>query len=80
MPSSKAKSYAAQTATSALAPFEIARREPGPRDVEIEVLFCGVVLRIPAGLDPAAAAPLLCAGITTYSPLQPMASLESAAA
>jgi uncharacterized zinc-type alcohol dehydrogenase-like protein len=27
------------------------------------------VLRIPAGLDPAAAAPLLCAGITTYSPL-----------
>src|SRR6185295_20055519 len=29
----------------------------------------GFVLRIPAGLDPAAAAPLLCAGITTYSPL-----------
>ena len=28
------------------------------------------VLRIPAGLDPAAAAPLLCAGITTYSPLR----------
>jgi uncharacterized zinc-type alcohol dehydrogenase-like protein len=27
-------------------------------------------LRIPAGLDPAAAAPLLCAGITTYSPLR----------
>jgi len=27
------------------------------------------VLRIPEGLDPAAAAPLLCAGITTYSPL-----------
>ncbi|WP_035612236.1 NAD(P)-dependent alcohol dehydrogenase [Haloferula sp. BvORR071] len=26
-------------------------------------------LKIPAGLDPAAAAPLLCAGITTYSPL-----------
>jgi uncharacterized zinc-type alcohol dehydrogenase-like protein len=26
--------------------------------------------RIPAGLDPAAAAPLLCAGITTYSPLR----------
>jgi uncharacterized zinc-type alcohol dehydrogenase-like protein len=170
MPNSKAKSYAAQTATSALAPFEIARREPGPRDVEMDVLFCGVchsdlhqardewhnttypcvpgheivgrvtrvggsvtkfkvgditgvgcmvdscgacpnckagneqyclsfpvftyngtdkvlggptfggystsivvdeafVLRIPAGLDPASAAPLLCAGITTYSPL-----------
>ena len=27
------------------------------------------VLRVPNGLDPAAAAPLLCAGITTYSPL-----------
>lgn len=27
------------------------------------------VLRIPESLDPAAAAPLLCAGITTYSPL-----------
>lgn len=27
------------------------------------------VLRVPEGLDPAAAAPLLCAGITTYSPL-----------
>jgi alcohol dehydrogenase (NADP+) len=170
MPTSKAKSYAAQTAASPLAPFEITRREPGPSDVEIKILFCGVchsdlhqvrnewhntvypcvpgheivgqvmrvggrvtkfkagdvagvgcmvdscrtcvnckagneqyclaypvltyngtdkvlggmtfggysssivvdeafVLRIPAGLDPAAAAPLLCAGITTYSPL-----------
>ena len=28
------------------------------------------VLKIPAGLDPAGAAPLLCAGITTYSPLK----------
>ncbi|MCB5281777.1 MULTISPECIES: NAD(P)-dependent alcohol dehydrogenase [unclassified Arthrobacter] len=28
------------------------------------------VLHIPDGLDPAAAAPLLCAGITTYSPLR----------
>jgi len=28
------------------------------------------VLRIPTGLDPAAAAPLLCAGITTWSPLR----------
>jgi uncharacterized zinc-type alcohol dehydrogenase-like protein len=28
------------------------------------------VLTVPAGLDPAAAAPLLCAGITTYSPLR----------
>ncbi|WP_312936278.1 NAD(P)-dependent alcohol dehydrogenase [Pseudomonas sp.] len=28
------------------------------------------VVRIPEGLDPAAAAPILCAGITTYSPLK----------
>jgi uncharacterized zinc-type alcohol dehydrogenase-like protein len=28
------------------------------------------VLRVPAGMDPAAAAPLLCAGITTWSPLR----------
>jgi uncharacterized zinc-type alcohol dehydrogenase-like protein len=28
------------------------------------------VLRVPANLDPAATAPLLCAGITTYSPLK----------
>ena len=171
MPNSKAKSYSAPSATSALAPLQIVRREPGLSDVEIDILFCGVchsdlhqarnewhntvypcvpgheivgrvarvgsgarkfkvgdtvgvgcmvdscrtcenckagneqyclafpvltyngadkvlggmtmggysssivvdeafVLRIPAGLDPAAAAPLLCAGITTYSPLR----------
>ncbi len=29
-----------------------------------------MVLRMPANLDPAGAAPLLCAGITTYSPLK----------
>jgi uncharacterized zinc-type alcohol dehydrogenase-like protein len=28
------------------------------------------VVRIPSGMDPAAAAPLLCAGVTTYSPLR----------
>ena len=28
------------------------------------------VLRIPEGMDPAATAPLLCAGVTTYSPLR----------
>jgi uncharacterized zinc-type alcohol dehydrogenase-like protein len=42
MPSSKVRSYAAQAAESPLAPFEIARREPGPSDVEIDILFCGV--------------------------------------
>ncbi|MBN8457585.1 MAG: NAD(P)-dependent alcohol dehydrogenase [Verrucomicrobia bacterium] len=36
------KAYAAQSATSALAPFGISRREPGATDVEMEILFCGV--------------------------------------
>jgi len=163
--------YAAASAKAPLAPFSVDRRPPGPRDVAIDVLFCGVchsdihqardewggsifpmvpgheivgrvrqvgaevtrfkagdlagvgcmvdscracdpcrrdleqfcekgaaftyngtemdrktptyggysahvvveerfTLRLPAGLDPAAAAPLLCAGITTYSPLR----------
>jgi uncharacterized zinc-type alcohol dehydrogenase-like protein len=34
------------------------------------VVDAGYVLSVPEGLDPAAAAPLLCAGITTYSPLK----------
>jgi uncharacterized zinc-type alcohol dehydrogenase-like protein len=171
MTATKVQAYAAQSATSTLAPLGIARREPGPLDVEIEILYCGVchsdlhqarnewhntnypcvpgheivgrvkrvghgvtkfkpgdlsavgcmvdscrtcdhcragfeqycqsfatwtyngqdkhlgghtfggystsivvdegfVLRVPAGLDLAATAPLLCAGITTYSPLR----------
>ncbi len=171
MNTTKAKAYSASSPTSPLVPVEIDRREPGPKDVEIDILFCGVChsdlhqardewhntvypcipgheivgrvtrvgsratkfkagdlagvgclvdscrkcasclagreqyctapavftynsddvvlggktfggyasrivvdeafsLRIPAGLDPAAAAPLLCAGITTYSPLR----------
>src|SRR5579863_8152045 len=37
-----AKAYAAQSAASGLAPFSIKRREPGPHDVQIEILFCGV--------------------------------------
>ena len=171
---SEARAFAAASPTGALAPTTIRRREPGPRDVQIDVLFCGVchsdlhqardewhgtnpttypcvpghevvgrvakagrdvrgfkegdlagvgclvnscrtcsackagqeqfcqgpavftynspdpilggvtyggystslvvdmdfALRIPGGLDPAGAAPLLCAGITTYSPLR----------
>ena len=167
----KALGYAAQSANSPLAPFRFERRQPGTRDVQIEILYCGVchsdvhtarnewrdavypvvpgheivgrvtgvgrevrkfregdlagvgcmvdscrhcincdegfeqycdhgftmtynspdphtgamtyggysnsivvdedfVLRIPEKLDPAAVAPLLCAGITTYSPLR----------
>jgi uncharacterized zinc-type alcohol dehydrogenase-like protein len=167
----KTLGYAAFNPESPLGPFNFERRDPGPRDVQIEILFCGVchsdlhtvrnewkntqypvvpgheiigkvtkvggevkrfkagdvagvgclvdscrtcascrageeqycengmvftynapdkhtggltyggystrivvdqdfVLRIPDNLDPAAAAPLLCAGITTYSPLR----------
>jgi alcohol dehydrogenase (NADP+) len=39
---SKSLGYAAQSATRPLAPFTFERREPGPRDVQIEILFCGV--------------------------------------
>ena len=35
-------SYAAQTATSRLAPFTIPRRQAGATDVAIEILYCGV--------------------------------------
>jgi uncharacterized zinc-type alcohol dehydrogenase-like protein len=169
----KALGYAATSATSPLAPFEFQRRDPGPDDVQIDIMYCGIchsdlhtnrnewgghttypsvtghemigrvarvgknvtkfkegdlagvgcmvdscrtcpscsegleqycdtggtifsygspdkksggvtyggysnvivvdkdfVLKIPGNLDPAAAAPLLCAGITTYSPLR----------
>jgi alcohol dehydrogenase (NADP+) len=34
------------------------------------VVDAGYVLRVPEGMDAAAAAPLLCAGITTYAPLR----------
>jgi uncharacterized zinc-type alcohol dehydrogenase-like protein len=34
--------YAAQSPTSPLGPFRFERREPGPRDVQIEILYCGV--------------------------------------
>ncbi len=165
------KGYAAQSATTPIAPFNYEHREPGDNDVLIDILFCGIchsdihqarnewggslypmvpgheivgkvsrvgskvtkfkvgdlaaigcmvdscrecnsckdgeeqycdrgqtvvtyngrdkngnltfggygnhivadeafVLSVPANLDPAAAAPLLCAGITTYSPLK----------
>jgi uncharacterized zinc-type alcohol dehydrogenase-like protein len=39
---SKANAYAAQSATSALGPFSLERRDVGPRDVQIEILYCGV--------------------------------------
>jgi uncharacterized zinc-type alcohol dehydrogenase-like protein len=167
----RVSAYASQSATTPVAPFTIDRRDAGPRDVTMDILFCGVchsdihqarnewgnsvfpmvpgheivgrvtavgqdvtrfkigdiagigclvdscgqcdfclreqqqfcvrgaaptyngtemdrktptfggysssvvvtekfALKIPEGLDPAGAAPLLCAGITTYSPLR----------
>jgi alcohol dehydrogenase (NADP+) len=36
------RAYAAASANSPLKPFSIRRREPGPRDVQIEILYCGV--------------------------------------
>lgn len=34
--------YAAQQATTPLAPFQVERRNPLPTDVQIEILYCGV--------------------------------------
>ncbi len=42
MLTTKARAYAAQSATSGLGPHGISRREPGPSDVAIEILFCGI--------------------------------------
>ena len=39
---SKASAFAAFDPSSPLGPFELERREPGPRDVEIEIQYCGV--------------------------------------
>jgi alcohol dehydrogenase (NADP+) len=38
----KTTAYAAQTATTPLAPFNIQRRDVGKHDVAIEILYCGV--------------------------------------
>ena len=36
------KAYAAESAQSKLAPFSLTRRDPLPRDVAIDILYCGV--------------------------------------
>jgi alcohol dehydrogenase (NADP+) len=36
------RAYAAANANSPLKPFSIQRRDPGPSDVQIEILYCGV--------------------------------------
>lgn len=38
----RTKAYAAQTKTTPLAPYVIDRREPGKKDVVIDILYCGV--------------------------------------
>src|SRR5580704_6250760 len=37
-----ARSYAAQNATTPLGSWHFQRRDPGPHDVLIDILFCGV--------------------------------------
>jgi uncharacterized zinc-type alcohol dehydrogenase-like protein len=34
--------FATQNANERLAPFSFSRRDPGPKDVKIEIIFCGV--------------------------------------
>jgi uncharacterized zinc-type alcohol dehydrogenase-like protein len=36
------KGYAAQSAATPLSPFAFERRDPGPADVQIDILYCGV--------------------------------------
>jgi alcohol dehydrogenase (NADP+) len=36
------KGYATRSKTSPLAPFSFDRRDPGPTDIQIDILFCGV--------------------------------------
>ena len=38
----KVRGYAARDAHSPLAPFSIERRNPGPQDIQIDILFCGI--------------------------------------
>jgi alcohol dehydrogenase (NADP+) len=37
-----AKAFAAQSASSSMAPYRFQRRSPRPQDVQIEILYCGV--------------------------------------
>lgn len=39
---STTKAYAAHNEHDPLSPFEFSRREPGPQDVQIDILYCGV--------------------------------------
>ncbi|WP_119080742.1 NAD(P)-dependent alcohol dehydrogenase [Chitinophaga alhagiae] len=39
---SEVRAYAAQNAATPLAPWTFARRQPGPHDVQFDILYCGV--------------------------------------
>ncbi|MDB5252999.1 MAG: hydroxyacid dehydrogenase, partial [Flaviaesturariibacter sp.] len=39
---SQTKAYAAFDASSPLRDYDLERREPGPHDVQIDILYCGV--------------------------------------
>jgi Zn-dependent alcohol dehydrogenases len=41
-PTTSTQGYAARSATTPLAPFTFERRATGPRDVRMDILFCGV--------------------------------------
>src|SRR3954467_14709570 len=38
----RVKGFAAQQAGAALAPFDFERREPGEKDVVVDILYCGI--------------------------------------
>ena len=38
----KVPAYAAASATAPLGPYTVERRDPGPHDVHIDILFCGI--------------------------------------
>lgn len=38
----RVNSYAAHTAKAALEPFSFERREVGAKDIQIEIIYCGV--------------------------------------
>ena len=38
----KTPAIGARAAKAPVAPMTIERRDPGPRDVEIEILYCGI--------------------------------------
>ncbi|KAL6225389.1 hypothetical protein ACLB2K_004239 [Fragaria x ananassa] len=83
--------WAARDSSGSLSPFHFSRRENADGDVTIEVLYCGVChsdlhsvknewgitnFPIVPGLPPDSGAPLLCAGITVYSPMKYYGMIE----